>query len=828
MADLDKYSHDKYLRYYKTDEEYSEERVGKYWEPWVSFTVETSGVSFNKTEEEKLIETPLTFECVSAGTFYFLDDFSWGEEQDCWIDEDTGEEICDWTGNYIITHANNFYYRINDGEWINVKNFNEGDYIEYDEETGEVISPTPVQYSIGLTPGDKIQFKTSGETIMTNVISYQQEETNIMVEVKGNLLSCYDGENFATITEVPSASTSYQFANSFFMRRSDIVSAEKLILPVYEPRLTSMYSGPLAYLFSGCENLKTPPKLRNTVLSRGMYRGMFSGCKNLLSIPTMGEVDIFSGESCFAMFSGCTSLSSLNGISIGKSTSIVGARAMEKMFRDCTNITTPPELPAMNVGDYAYYDMFFGSGLLYTPALPATGLGTYCYYEMFYNCHSLTAATELPAQTSEQCYRLMFANCENLVVSPPTLGISNEELSRYCFCGMFSGCTSLTDAPEILAASFSGSNCCDSMFVGCTNLTGIQHTLGTTSGSYGGLSLSNMFAGCTKITVAPTLPGQYFGSSSCYRMFFGCTSLTTTQSVLAESCATAYSSAMSHMFNGCSNLVNGPTLIGSSALTAGDWCFQQMFYGCEKLSTLPSILFSSVGKSGLCRTFMNATSLTNPNASQIGVSGASIASGGCVEMFLNCSSLDIAPELPATNLSGGCYRYMFHKCSNLLSGPSILPATSYYGCYGMFSGCTSLQSGPDLPAQTLQESCYNGMFGGCASLTTAPTMSATVASKSCCRYMFYNCESLVTAPELTITGTLPTEAYWYMFRGCKNLHYLKCLATDLDSTFQSGVYGILDGAGTEEPAGGTLVKSSSSRINWTTFIPSNWTIQNNV
>lgn len=34
-------------------------------------------------------------------------------------------------------------------------------------------------------------------------------------------------------------------------------------------------------------------------------------------------------------------------------------------------------------------------------------------------------------------------------------------------------------------------------------------------------------------------------------------------------------------------------------------------------------------------------------------------------MFQGCTSLTVAPELPATTLVNGCYQYMFSNCANL-------------------------------------------------------------------------------------------------------------------------------------------------------------------
>lgn len=59
-----------------------------------------------------------------------------------------------------------------------------------------------------------------------------------------------------------------------------------------------------------------------------------------------------------------------------------------------------------------------------------------------------------------------------------------------------------------------------------------------------------------------------------------------------------------------------------------------------------------------------------------------------------------------------------------------------------------------LPSTGLTNYCYAGMFEHCSSLTTAPALPAP---------------------------TVPGLAYEFMFNGCPNLNYIKCLATTLES-----------------------------------------------
>jgi hypothetical protein len=144
------------------------------------------------------------------------------------------------------------------------------------------------------------------------------------------------------------------------------------------------------------------------------------------------------------------------------------------MFRDCTSLTSAPQLPATTLADYCYFNMFRGCTLLTSASkLPAMTLASSCYEGMFLDCTSLITAPELPATT----------------------------LTNFCYSGMFNGCTSLTTVPTLSATTLA-SGCCRSMFSGCTLLTSVPvlHATMLTSSCY-----SYMFNGCTSLSYVKML-----------------------------------------------------------------------------------------------------------------------------------------------------------------------------------------------------------------------------------------------------------------------------------------------------------------------------------
>ena len=87
--------------------------------------------------------------------------------------------------------------------------------------------------------------------------------------------------------------------------------------------------------------------------------------------------------------------------------------------------------------------------------------------------------------------------------------------------------------------------------------------------------------------------------------------------------------------------------------------------------------------------------------------------------------------------------------------------------------------------------------------------------------MFANCSGMTTAPVLP-AATIPAYGYRYMFRYCRHLNYIKCLATSLGSNACAGW--------TQNVAAtGTFVKASGST--WTTGsngIPTGWVVEDEI
>lgn len=213
-----------------------------------------------------------------------------------------------------------------------------------------------------------------------------------------------------------------------------------------------------------------------------------------------------------------------------------------------------------------------------------------------------------------------------------------------------------------------------------------------------------------------------------------------------------------------SQVINASNLI-LPLITLIEGCYKWMFMNCTSLTTAPELPATELAESCYEGMFMNCTSLTK--ASNLPVT--ELAESCYKYMFSSCENLTIASELPATELAKSCYEGMFAGCTSLINAP-ILPAIhTKPRCYwGMFSGCTSLITAPKLPATELAEYCYEAMFRDCTSLVTAPVLPAMSLAPYCYSKMFSKCSSLTTAPQLP-AKTLTDYCYSKMFASCISL-----------------------------------------------------------
>lgn len=228
-----------------------------------------------------------------------------------------------------------------------------------------------------------------------------------------------------------------------------------------------------------------------------------------------------------------------------------GSARFYRLFKDCTQLTSAPNLPAKTLADGGYQEMFRScTSLTAAPDLPATKLADLCYANMFDGCTKLNKVPDaLPALTmASNCYRQMFYNCTSLTAAP---NLPATKLAEYCYFGMFWGCKGLTDAPELKATPLKK------------------------------LCYNAMFRDCTSLTAAPDLPATELAESCYSNMFYNCINLETGPKELLAT--TLVESCYYSMFSRCSSLKTVPDL---PATTLAERCYINMFYGCTKVSSV--------------------------------------------------------------------------------------------------------------------------------------------------------------------------------------------------------------------------------------------------
>ena len=246
--------------------------------------------------------------------------------------------------------------------------------------------------------------------------------------------------------------------------------------------------------------------------------------------------------------------------------------------------------------------------------------------------------------TGKKCALAYLFNGNANIVSAKNLVLPATILTTACYMGMFSHCTSLTEAPELPATTLA-EQC-----------------------------YSDMFNGCTSLTKAPELPATTLVKYCYQQMFDNCTSLTTPPKLPATTLAYA---CYSFMFSNCTSLTTLPQL---PATTLADFCYNFMFTGCTSLANIPNDLLPATTLARCCY----------------------------YAMFLNCTSLTTVPKLPATTLAYNCYNAMFSFCTSLTTAPELPATTLVEGCYEhMFRGSSKLNYIKCLATDISAENCTN-------------------------------------------------------------------------------------------------------------------------
>ena len=579
------------------------------------------------------------------------------------------------------------------------------------------------------------------------------------------------------------------------------------------------------YMFQGCTGLTKAPALPATTLESNCYRSMFSGCTSLTKAPALPATTLVN-YCYYQMFQSCTSL--IQAPALPATT--LADYCYYQMFEGRTSLTQAPALPATTLAGNCYFYMFFGcTSLTQAPALPATTLTEACYFSMFQNCTALTQAPALPATTlATNCYAGMFQNCTSLTQAP---ALPATTLKYQCYAYMFRGCTSLTQAPALPATTLAD-RCYYFMFLNCTSLTQAPALPATMLANYcynsmfrGCTSLKLSSSKTGEYTQEYRIPSSGTGTTATNALtdmftstggtFTGTPEINTTYYLSSDNII-VHETEIATLREYVESMIDSPFKPeGKSYLTFSSpnsftlkvndttkhWDGTLEYFASNNTWTAwdGTTTLSAVDNDGEYVLYLRGTGNTKigyydgNNYIPWTISGTDVRCNGNIEilldyatveagqhptmaeqdcfggLFMDCTALTKAPDLPATTLANYCYTQMFYGCTSLTQAPALPATTLANHCYDtMFYGCFSLTKAPALPATTLASSCYAYMFQDCASLTQAPDLPATTLAEGCYSRMFNGCTSLTQAPALPTT-TLASSCYAFMFSGCISL-----------------------------------------------------------
>ena len=273
-------------------------------------------------------------------------------------------------------------------------------------------------------------------------------------------------------------------------------------------------------------------------------RSLFSDFRNLEKINFGNCFDTSGVRYMINMFSGCSSLTSLD--LSGFDTSNV--TEMEAMFSDCSSLISL-DLSSFDTSNVTDMDSMFSgcSGLVSLDVSSFDTFNVTRMYSMFEGCHSLASLDLSGFDTSGvTIMTFMFQDCSSLT----SLDLSSFDTSSVeDMAFLFSGCTGLT---RLNISSFSTSSAEDIsyMFADCSGLTRLNLSNFNTSNV---TDMAALFSGCSGLTSLNLRNFDTSNVTDMAYMFYKCSKLTDLD---ISSFVTSYGTNMESMFSYCDELTS--------------------------------------------------------------------------------------------------------------------------------------------------------------------------------------------------------------------------------------------------------------------------------
>ena len=367
--------------------------------------------------------------------------------------------------------------------------------------------------------------------------------------------------------------------------------------------------------------------------------GMFSGCTSLTDLSGMSRVRVTANGYFYNTFSGtpATDYSPLSN----------WTTAFSNIYFDGTKIANLSFMADWDLSRCVYYNFSGSTNLTSLSVLSGKIITTEEISINLSNCTSLTSLVGL-----EGCIfstsGTYFNGCTSLTSLNGLQGCTIKDCA-----GLFSGCTSLSDITALSQVTFSDITNINSMFSGCTALVSLNGLQGLDISNC--TQLQNVFFGCTSLSNLDAISGwRPYQVKNIQNLFRGCSSLTSVAAL--RNWITDQLTNMNWAFYGCSSLSSLNGLVGFNPGQCTQ--LQYVFYGCTALTDILDIQYWYVARCTYMQyTFQNCTSLTditplaNWNVSAL---------QNTQYMFQNCTSLESIAPLANWNISSlSNMSYMF-------------------------------------------------------------------------------------------------------------------------------------------------------------------------
>ena len=531
----------------------------------------------------------------------------------------------------------------------------------------------------------------------------------------------------------------------------------------------------------------------------------FCGMPNLVSITGMEYLDLSEAEYFHYMFSGCSSLTTIDfsESKLERFGGVSSASGAECMFQNCTNLTTICVSSEPFYGKPGFYEnhmfdgcvnLVGGNGTAYDPAHTDK---SYCVIDggpdkpgylsaKDYVAYSASAKTltfyhddmmssrsgvyKYPIAVYREYSKAVWSDIqENVrkVIFDSSFAHARPNYTDYWFSGM----KNLTSIEGLLNLNTSEATSMISMFQNCSSLTSLDLRNFKTQNV---TNMEGLFAGCSTLKHLDVSGFDVSQTVFMDDMFSGCKGLT---SLDLTSWNTANVTSMARMFLDASNL--GVILVGDGWNTSSVTDSRNMFAFCSNL----------VGGAG--------TGYDNQLVDSYDKTYAHIDGGTANPGFLTSTSQPVAYTRLTKTATGSTYTLsfqydnLFAQLDDAMPLQRLLLAPTWYdqrasidrvvfyssfadarpvSTYKWFEGMSQLTSIAGIEyLNTSEVTDMTSMFEGCTALTNLNLGGFNTANVLNMNRMFYGCTGLTTIDASELWNTQNVTASNSMFSGCTNL-----------------------------------------------------------